>query len=1007
MKFARPSSGAAAAGSTSAPCARPCFGGYPEDGRQQSSPPRPSGRPAAGQLQHRPTAAPTSAPSHAPFGGVYPRDAGFRGDGASQVARNVYPRDPPALRGDGASQVTRDAYPRDSSLRGESANANVLLLSNLPSDWTDREARDICSQYGRVVQVQPAGAGRFQVTFISQRQADVASAALQGLQLPASAAPGQRPVSRVVRCERLSSMGPPSIPAAVPPRISAAAPPSIPAAAAREAPPKDALQIFRDAKQRAQQIEVVYVDELLAPYRKPLPEDCEVFLKNLPWHDYSKQELEEWLAAFGKLDEVHFLIDTGTRQFTGAGYVKFTTHKAAASLVRSLQEAQPEQEQQGSNLAGQWSLSEQVLVRDGQSTALVESLLGPGSVSRFRDGLGCPSLALLSDHHQLGLQNLGIGGGPLHFAWVETGGALSGKGFKSKLTKFLGDLVASGVNAAPRRGGQPLGAPTPAASSSSSKTSSAPTAPGRQPAAAACAKPPETAEESPIPSIVVRGFPKSWDENQVKMLFAAYGGVAMVNIMSVGNGRMAYVKLREFQNSSKAVRQLHNKHVGGDEFMEGCVISCQLLGRAEQDSSVGAGAGAPRSGGEKRRSKRGPSSSCSEPRRPPKRARDVSAVTAPPPGLAAPPGMWDLPPRQVSGSGGAAPVPPMSMSTAQMAPMVPPASMVPQPQVTQSSRHSQHKRPPAAEKAESAVEPPKSSGRKAAKEAKRPAQEAAAAPPPKAEPEASIDLKDLKARMAQAMDLVSEARGLLNKNDKHAAWQKYVKALQEYTELTKIYPKAEELREQTVRVFDEAEALKELLHEAGFPKDSAMATTASLRSTPRKRSPEERPQASALPRESEVAPPAGKQEAPAGRRSPRRGSPQGGGHGRASTRITARSPSKRRHEGRRSTRGEMELKPAARSDEGSYRDRGAEGIHRDRGRGSLRLEANADAERRPSRERHTLQPRRSRSRSRRGQRLRVSSASRETGSTGPLILQPARHTEASSRPRIQLLPREA
>lgn len=105
-------------------------------------------------------------------------------------------------------------------------------------------------------------------------------------------------------------------------------------------------------------------------------------------------------------------------------------------------------------------------------------------------------------------------------------------------------------------------------------------------------------------------------------------------------------------------------------------------------------------------------------------------------------------------------------------------------------------------------EPHRSSGWQKAEKARRrlsqetAPQEAAAVTVPTAGSNVGV-------RIAKALDLVSEARGLVKEQNDYAAWAKYVKALQELTQLAKTNPHIKDLRKQTVRIFDEAEALKE------------------------------------------------------------------------------------------------------------------------------------------------------------------------------------------------------
>eukprot|EP00439_Symbiodinium_sp_Y106_P048589 s693_g6.t1 len=103
------------------------------------------------------------------------------------------------------------------------------------------------------------------------------------------------------------------------------------------------------------------------------------------------------------------------------------------------------------------------------------------------------------------------------------------------------------------------------------------------------------------PCILVRGFPASWREQQVRLVFALFGGIGSVRFASSTGERVAYVELKNKENMPKAVEQLHNTKVGdgeliedgelarlslGEKYLKGflageCVVSCELFGDSE------------------------------------------------------------------------------------------------------------------------------------------------------------------------------------------------------------------------------------------------------------------------------------------------------------------------------------------------------------------------------------------------------------------------------------------
>jgi len=258
----------------------------------------------------------------------------------------------------------------------------------------------------------------------------------------------------------------------------------------------------------------------------------EVFVRDLPVEDYSEAQLREWLQGFGHPEAVLFFKDPGGTELTGKGYVRFSLHEEAVGLLAAFAEDDEE-----GGVQGNWSLSERL-----QSAKLADAL--QTQAEPIAHDCGFTRLVLLGGGRtppQAAWASLVQKQGPLTFALFAEGDV---EKLKVGLTSLIEEALAN-----------------PSSFSGQSTASNSPPT---------------------SPCIMVKGFPRSWREQQVRLVFALFGGVGAVRfVVDPKTGqRMAYVELKNRENMAKAVEQLHNTKVGDGELIEECVVSCELFGDA-------------------------------------------------------------------------------------------------------------------------------------------------------------------------------------------------------------------------------------------------------------------------------------------------------------------------------------------------------------------------------------------------------------------------------------------
>eukprot|EP00931_Biecheleriopsis_adriatica_P101542 TRINITY_DN76659_c0_g1_i1.p1 TRINITY_DN76659_c0_g1~~TRINITY_DN76659_c0_g1_i1.p1 ORF type:complete len:867 (+),score=206.10 TRINITY_DN76659_c0_g1_i1:70-2601(+) len=110
----------------------------------------------------------------------------------------------------------------------------------------------------------------------------------------------------------------------------------------------------------------IYIDQLSLSRRPPDVgpggEDRELYVRNLPLHDMSRQQLQEYFEGFGEVADLHLILDTFSLEPISEGYVRFKDHKDAQRCIEALTPTDPE-EADPTDLAGSWSESERALQR--------------------------------------------------------------------------------------------------------------------------------------------------------------------------------------------------------------------------------------------------------------------------------------------------------------------------------------------------------------------------------------------------------------------------------------------------------------------------------------------------------------------------------------------------------------------------------------------------------------------------------------------------------------------
>jgi len=271
---------------------------------------------------------------------------------------------------------------------------------------------------------------------------------------------------------------------------------------------------------------VIYVDELAMPSRPevgPRLDDREVFCTRLPASLQSEDGVRAWFASFGDIEEV-FLVKDYKLQPSGKAYARFKSHVAASKAIAAIAAAA-----EGAQAA--WSESERALLgtRGSYGLNVLRRLCGDDAaqLQEIRQATGATGLTVGTTE---GEQPKQVTGPQLHFV-VHCEQQSQADECRALLSAELAKVHVAFTHEVQG-------------------------------------------------SLVLRGFPASWSEKGLKFVFAPFGGLSSVCLQeepAQADGpatRIAYVKLRNASQTSKACKSLHQTKVGDGDLVEECVVQC-------------------------------------------------------------------------------------------------------------------------------------------------------------------------------------------------------------------------------------------------------------------------------------------------------------------------------------------------------------------------------------------------------------------------------------------------
>jgi len=436
------------------------------------------------------------------------------------------------------------------SSRANKGGSATILLSAVPADWGETDVMELCDPYGEVKSVSGLAAERCMVTFFLPQKAERAAVALNGLQVP-----DQKGNLCNLRCELLSMEA-----ARDPEELKLA---------------KSTIEKKGSCAEERSPFMICF-DELVSAAGTPSSSDREVYLRNLPLEDCSERELRDWLNGFGMVDDATFLRDCTTEQLTGCAYVRFALHSDAAAMTA----AYPIDDE-GGDVQGTWSFSERVQ-NSARAAADVDALkLLVERLEQLRVSTRCPSLTIVGDGCE-GKPSLGLLGtypGPLRFAWLREDTGHSTTALRTSLKDVLRDVASKDPTLQPEGSTAVEGVGEPAARASTANEAATPNEARRRrrKRRRVHGEKAQTANTGVSASLLVRGFPDKWTDKQVRLIFAAFGGVESVQFTKDPEGTAALVKLKNSEKNAEVVAKIHNTQVGDGEILEKCQVTCKLI----------------------------------------------------------------------------------------------------------------------------------------------------------------------------------------------------------------------------------------------------------------------------------------------------------------------------------------------------------------------------------------------------------------------------------------------
>jgi len=408
----------------------------------------------------------------------------------------------------------------------------------------------------------PASPCGYEVTFAQTQEAESAVLAVSGLEVQCEAGP------IVLECELLPADG--GLPHEILRMMQGNEAKSWHAASFVNA------QVFGEIAGKGHPI-LVYVDELQLLDTSPDACDHEVFLRNLPIHDYTTSELYTWLQAFGDVKDLFFRRDHAG--LIGSGYIRYRMHDQAADLVQTLlSNSEHSASSRPGVMQASWSLSERMLQESskGLRTDLCKVLAR--SFGRLQESK-CSALALVGD---------GESSGRLHFVvWLQE----RSEEVLSSLHGLLAELLAEGLSQEPQDeqlGREPVTKAPHAAVPADNQHAEAEPLNGQSSSQVPRHTEEEVEEEQQEDDhnpddfmrrcIFLQGFPQSWKKRDVLQLFETYGGATALRFVEDPIGRAAQVELQGAERMAAAVEGLNNKEMSVKGSNEWFILQCEMIG---------------------------------------------------------------------------------------------------------------------------------------------------------------------------------------------------------------------------------------------------------------------------------------------------------------------------------------------------------------------------------------------------------------------------------------------